>query len=345
MNKDPQTAMSNNPSPGFEATPSKQAMVLIDYENLYTYFAEKSGLRRPPDEAINDLRDASKKFLRDKRNVKSTSFSAIADFSLLPSLGREIQRRLYLDGVEPHYVPGGIQKNAAEIQLCVEAVDIIQSQDSVDLLVVLTADRVYLPLATYCQHKGMDVIILAFRLPEFTQTHSMRRCYVSGHDVLRTYAKSGYGAMRSPTTEPAPSLPVERSEPVEYKHITNPVLLQVLGVTEEHFGQYNDIFLTPLLRKLSEIMGDQHVPKQLINELEEAGAVWLEKRSGYPYDFTVMILDSDHPNVAEIQSAEPAGGSEEYYEGQGPSGAAANPIYDPPEAIRENVIRRLGNQR
>ncbi|MDE2731124.1 MAG: NYN domain-containing protein [Bacteroidota bacterium] len=341
MNKDLQ---NSNPGLSIESAPADQAAILIDYENLYTYFAEKSGLRRPPDEAINDLTVASKKFLRAKRNVKSTSFAAIADFSLLPSQGREIQRRLYLNGVEPHYVPGGIQKNAAEIQLCVEAVDIIQSQDPVDLLVVLTADRAYLPLATYAQHKGIEVVILAFRLPEFAEPHALNRCYVSGHDVLRTYAKSGYGAMRPPASEPVPGLPADRSEPVEYKLITDPVLLQALEMTEEHFGQYNDIFLTPLLRKLSEVMGDRHDPKQLINGLEEAGAVWLERRSGYPYDFTVMILDSDHPNVAEIQSDEPESGREGYHEGRVPHGAASSPTYGPPDAAREHVIRRLGHQ-
>lgn len=335
--------MSNNPGPGKEASASMQAIVLIDYENLYTYFAEKSGLRRQPDEAVDDLADACRKFLRENRGAKSSSFAAFADFSLLPRQGREIQRRLYLNGVEPHYVPGEIQRNAAEIQLCVEAADIIHSKDTFDLVVVLTADRVYLPLAAYCQHRGMEAIIIAFRQPELSQTHSLSKCYISGHDILRTYAESGYNAMRAPAAEPASKQSASRSEPVEYIPITDPTILHVLRVIEEHFGQYNDIFLTPLLRRLSEIMGDQHDPKQLITELEEVGAVWLEKRSGYPYDFTVMIMDSDHPDVAEIQSAASDSGTEEYHEDRGPLGAASDSIFDPPETPRDNVIRRLGN--
>ena len=331
-------------NPGSEAPVSEQSVVLIDYENLYTYFAEQTSLRPQPHEAISDLSDACKAYLHERWNSKSSTFAAFADFSLLPSQGREIQRRLYLNGVEPHYVPGGIQKNAAELQLCVEAVSTIQSRDSVDLLVILTADRVYLPLATYCQHKGIDVVIVTFQQQEFASGHSLSECYTSGQEILRTYARSGYSALRTSGEEAPPKLPAKRSEPVAHRPITNPIVLHVLNVIEEHFGQYNEIFLTPLLRKLSEIMGDQHDPKQLITELEEAGAVWLEKRSGYPYDFTVMIMDADHPDVSAVQSVEDEEGNEDYYEDGEQSTRTTNPIYDSSASMRDSVIRRLGGQ-
>ena len=76
---------------------------------------------------------------------------------------------------------------------------------------------------------------------------------------------------------------------------------RTVEITEEHFGQYKEVYLTPLLRKLSDVLGEQHDPKSLVSELEAAGAVRLEKRDGYPYDYTVLILNQDHPDVQEIQ--------------------------------------------
>ena len=41
----------------------------------------------------------------------------------------------------------------------------------------------------------------------------------------------------------------------------------------------------------------------LISELEQAGAVWLEKRRGFPHNYTVLLMNIEHPDVAEIKEA------------------------------------------
>jgi hypothetical protein len=96
--------------------------------------------------------------------------------------------------------------------------------------------------------------------------------------------------------------------------------LRTIAITEEHFGQYDEVYLTPLLRKLSDILGPEHDPKSLISELEEAGAVRLEKRNGYPYDYTVLIVHNDHPDVQEVQ--------ENYYEHLGYGNGHSDGQYD-----------------
>jgi len=89
---------------------------------------------------------------------------------------------------------------------------------------------------------------------------------------------------------------------VTYHNITTPAERQTLEIIEEHFGQYEEVYLTPLLRKLSELLDeDIHDPKTIINDLEKAGAVWLEKRRGFPYDYTVLIVDTEHPDIRIIQ--------------------------------------------
>lgn len=89
--------------------------------------------------------------------------------------------------------------------------------------------------------------------------------------------------------------------PRRYRDITNPIARRTIEITEEHFGQYKEVYLTPLLRKLSDVLGEEHDPKSLVSELEAAGAVRLEKRDGYPYDYTVLIMNEDHPDVQQIQ--------------------------------------------
>lgn len=75
-------------------------------------------------------------------------------------------------------------------------------------------------------------------------------------------------------------------------------------MVERYFGQYDEVYLTPLLRKLSEEFGElDYDPKTIISRLEKAGAVWLEKRRGFPYDYTVLILDSLHPDVQSIRQS------------------------------------------
>ena len=79
--------------------------------------------------------------------------------------------------------------------------------------------------------------------------------------------------------------------------------IEALEVIERFFGQYEEVYLTPLLRKLSEEIGDadDHDPKSLIGDLEECGAVRLERRRGMPYDYTVLIVNGEHPSVIEIK--------------------------------------------
>ncbi|MEO1728516.1 MAG: NYN domain-containing protein, partial [Bacteroidota bacterium] len=52
-----------------------------------------------------------------------------------------------------------------------------------------------------------------------------------------------------------------------------------------------------------------------IGDLEECGAVRLERRRGMPYDYTVLIVNDEHPAVLEVRA--------EYAERGGTAGAAA----------------------
>ena len=86
------------------------------------------------------------------------------------------------------------------------------------------------------------------------------------------------------------------------KALPNDVDRKALELIEEYFGQYEEIYLTPLLRKLSEQLGEDELdPKEIVSDLEEVGAGRLEKRRGEPHDYTVLILNPRHPDVVEVR--------------------------------------------
>ena len=84
---------------------------------------------------------------------------------------------------------------------------------------------------------------------------------------------------------------------------THEIDYDAIEVIERHFGHYDEIYLTPLLRRLSEEIGDVegHDPKSLVADLEECGAVRLERRRGMPYDYTVLLVNAAHPAVVEVR--------------------------------------------
>ncbi len=55
-----------------------------------------------------------------------------------------------------------------------------------------------------------------------------------------------------------------------------------------------------------------------MNLLQEAGAVWLEKRRGFPYDYTVLLVNRSHEDVLAametVPGAQPADDAGEDYD-------------------------------
>ena len=41
--------------------------------------------------------------------------------------------------------------------------------------------------------------------------------------------------------------------------------------------------------------------KALLNTLEYAGAIRIEKRRGEPYDYSIIIINHDHPSVHGVR--------------------------------------------
>ncbi len=288
-------------------TAEHHAAVFVDYENLFGHLYSRTGPRARPDELISELLDELRRYLLEESRTQTSMITAYADFSEMHGIGQHIQRGLYLHGIEPRFVPATMQRNAAEIQLCIDAIELLYNRQEIRTLVIVTGDRLYLPVVQQLKRQGCRAVIATFMPPPSTDQlpYVEDDVFLNAHILLSEGSRrslASTSAVRQSSSAPAASYPTGRPHPVEYREISHSGALSALDVIEEHFGQYDEVYLTPLLRKLTEVLGDvEYEPKSLISELEDAGAAWLEKRQGFPHDYTVLIIDTEHPDVSAIQ--------------------------------------------
>lgn len=284
------------------------AAIVIDYDDLYTVLHELNTSEKYPDEFASEILRELRRYLHDNDHQRVGVARAYGDFGAIDGDdGQYIQRMLHLDGFDPHFVPMTLQENAAELAVCVEATSIMTRRPEVRTLVVVTGSRTYLPLVRHVRSLGARVLVVSVLPPtsDDAPQHAEEDAFLNAMNLLSETSRGQLAADVSPDqispreVHSVPSLSPRR----EYRRLTNPLARRTVEITEEYFGQYKEVYLTPLLRKLSEVLGEEYDPKSLVSELEEAGAVRLEKRDGQPYDYTVLIMHADHPDVHEIKEA------------------------------------------
>ena len=291
----------------------RRAAVFVDYENLYTGLQRRLDRRAAPGDHVKEALEELSRYLFEDGGTQPVLTRAYADFGVLSSeTNTPIERDLYQLGVQTRYVPTLVQQNASELHLCVEAVDVLHRRPDVHTFVVVTGDRSYTPLVQMLRSYGRRILVVALDTPpsgnssleDDVQFDLLNLLSEEARRALLTRTRSTsspqIGAEPSADEPPAPQ---QAPPSVDFDDLTDAIFYRTLEVTEEHFGQYDEVYLTPLLRKLSEVLGPRHDPKSLISALEAAGAVRLEKREGYPYDYTVLIVHSDHPDVQKIRAA------------------------------------------
>ena len=283
-----------------------RAAIFVDYENLYNVIGSRVKQGTYPDEFITEMLDELRRYLAEEDRTQPSVSVAYADFSALSGNGFYIQRSLYLQGTEPRFVPESLQTGAVEQQLTAEAVEVLHTRRDVQTIVILTGNRPYFPLAQQIKKSGRHVVIAALEAAPAAEAihYAETEVFLDAHNLLSESSRrelieaAPAGSVAVPGRNGSPA---ER-EPVEFKDVTDPVQLHTLEIIESFFGQYEEVYLTPLLRKLSELFDDrEHDPKTIISTLEELGAARLEKRRGFPYDYTVLIIESEHPDVKRVR--------------------------------------------
>lgn len=285
-----------------------KAAMFIDYNSLFEAVEGRVGKRTYPDEVILEMVAELQRHVARDFGCEIGLCHAYADFSLLGDHAGHIQRELAHNGIEPRFTPSTIQTNASENILNFEVGRLVGSESDETTIVILTGNRVYHVLANALAQLGKHVIVMPVGMDgevSDRDVHGLVR-YVSASLLLSDAVKKATGDETGTDelgeTETA-EVGASRGE-VVYSEVVDDAGSRTLEVVEKYFGQYDEVYLTPLLRKLTEEFGDlDYDPKTVINALEEAGAVWLEKRRGFPYDYTVLLIDGKHPSVAAIRAS------------------------------------------
>ena len=277
------------------ASAGSQAAVLVDYQSLHHYLKSRTDGGSTADLAgmlfaalRAHLAEAGDRIVRGR---------AYADFGSLDDHARHVQRLLYLHGIEPVFVPATTHRNTTDLQLAVDAVETSHRHPEIGVFVLVSGDRDYVPVVQALVAAGRRVVVVGFRehLSPHLLEHTRGGRFVDAASLLPADAlapEAEAGAPVSVTTFQPPQDP------------THEVAYDAIEVIERHFGHYDEIYLTPLLRRLSEELGDRdgHDPKSLVADLEECGAVRLERRRGMPYDYTVLLVNTEHPAVLEVRA-------------------------------------------
>ncbi|MEM6645272.1 MAG: NYN domain-containing protein [Bacteroidota bacterium] len=279
----------------------KKAVVFVDFDDLYRTLSPMVADDAYPDDIMVEIMSSTYKHVLDKARLTAGPALAYADFSEVRGNSLLTQRTLAHLGIEPRFVPQEAQSNAAELQICIEATRYAAQEPDLAACILVTGSRLYLPLMQYLRGQGLTVLIISLNATPSLKTLQFTNG-VQFVDALSLLSEATRRALSTSVHPQEPEAAAPQPEEAKtYTTVESALAIQTIEVIEEAFGQYEEIYLTPLLRKLSdEFIDEDYDPKTIISELEVAGAVALQKRKGFPYDYTVLILDYNHPDVQDI---------------------------------------------
>lgn len=285
----------------------RKAAMFVDYDNLYTILNSQSERDRPTSAYADEIFEEVRRYLEEGDDTPTIYGRAYGTFdSLLNDQDSQIPSALHRAGIDPVHVPSGMQDNSSEVRLTLDVTHLLARRSDLQTVVIVTGNRPYLPLVRWIREQGCRPLVAAVNPPQTADTPAFAEdnryldarnllSQESREDLLANAPTSGAAYTRAQTPDAPP--------PQQFQSLDNSAARRAIKITEEHFGQYDEVYLTPLLRKLSDLMGPDEDPKSLVSELEAAGAARLEKRNGYPYNYTVLIVNDDHPDVRELHEA------------------------------------------
>jgi len=135
------------------------AAVFLDFENIYYFF--KNEFADPP-----ELNDHILEMLRNLRShlgemgLDSIILNAYADFERIDSAP---QGGLYLLGVDTKNVLGTDHKNAADMRMCIDALEVLYTRPEIGTFVLVAGDRDYIPVIQHLRRQARRVLGVGFR--------------------------------------------------------------------------------------------------------------------------------------------------------------------------------------
>jgi len=293
---------------------NSSSALFIDYENIY-YFLKKrlEDGKDPNDSTIQILRDLRQN-LAERWNADSVLMHAYADFERIEE---NAMGPLYLLGVTPHYVLGSDHKNAADMHLAIDALTVFYTRPEIQTFVVVAGDRDYIPLLKHLQQFNKRVLVASF-----IDQMSGDLLQIVGKEKfldLLQFLPAGVNLKppvvnREPVVIPKPPETMEQAMKVplaelQFRRATkieDAGARRALEIALVHFRDKPEIWVSPFLNKLRNEMQmlAEYERKALISELEDAGAFRVEKRRGEPNDYSVILVNWNHPDVQDLYPSE-----------------------------------------
>lgn len=154
MNNFPASALATR------VEPSRFAAVFLDFENVYYFF--KNTFFDPPglnDHILELLRNLRHQ-LTEKYGMDCIVLNAYADFERLETTP---QGALYLLGVDTKNVMGTDHKNAADMRLCIDVLEVLYTRGEIGTFVLVAGDRDYIPVIQHLRRQARHVLGVGFR--------------------------------------------------------------------------------------------------------------------------------------------------------------------------------------
>lgn len=281
--------------------------LFVDIENIYYYLKNNGVAER--DTILYELIRRARHWLREHRGEPSLVMIGYADFDQLDiSLGD-----LYLMGVDPRTVVSTEYKNAADMRLCIDALEILYTRPDIHTFVLVGGDRDYIPLVQHLQRQGRTVLIITFRgnlsgdlLNLVGEHYFLDAAQLLDKETARLIEKASTVAqvkrLPPPLLSPAPRGTFNPPMPID-----DPETRRCLKILVNEYRTFQAIWLTPFLRRLNEAFPllANHERRALIANLVTAGAIRVEQRDGNPYPYSVAIINWNHPTVQEVNEPTP----------------------------------------
>lgn len=306
------------------------AVVLIDFENIY-YFLKNHPTHKILDctDAIVEMITKMKKHLLTNYQEHVLSMDAYADFDRIDETP---QRDLYLLGVETHNVLGTEHKNAADMRLCIDTLDILYNRSEIVTFVLVAGDRDYIPVIQYLKKRNKTVRVVGFAGATKSVSGDLltivgSEYFVDATQFVATLQTPPQTPLTSPSITPSSSTSKIHNEVPLQIHAASPLLPskpstsfispdaegfmdwgkyedRALQILMDNYKDFPEVFLTPYLHKLRAELSEltESERKQLIGRLEKHGCFKIEKRPGTPNAFSVLVMNW---NSQRVQAAYP----------------------------------------
>jgi len=275
------------------------ATVFVDYTNVFGTIAERTGGNDKPDAMVMDLVSELQRHVSDHLQLKTIRTLAFSNLPPGNSRGHRATGAWLAMGMEPRFSYAQATDEASTLDLAMEALDVALQCKGPHAFVILSGNHWFVPLVQRLQRMGHYVLMASLESPSLANhlPVDVADSFLNARFLLER--SSGNGTHDLFADDEADN--ESSSGPADIVAIEDEGARAALEVIEQYFGQYEEVYLTPCLRKLSEVLHDQDEPKALVTILEESGAVWLEKRRGFPHNYTVLLMNDEHPDVEEVR--------------------------------------------